>query len=65
MAKTTKRDSTSKILVPVLEEGRNPHRVTASSSVHSASPGRASQEQMAYYGKNFPSYQGWFDNMFH
>lgn len=41
------------------------HRAIALSSVASTPLGRASHEGIACHGKNFPSYQGGIENMFH
>lgn len=43
----------------------NPHTSTATSSVHNAFPVRASPKGTAYYIKNFLSFQGWVESLFH
>lgn len=48
VAETTEGESLPRILVPVLEAGKNyiPHRTMATISVHNAPSGRASKERM-------------------
>lgn len=43
----------------------NPHTSAPPSSVHNAFPVRAPPKGTAYYIKNFLSFQGWVENLFH
>lgn len=43
----------------------HPHRAAALSCAHRALPHRATHEETAERGKNFPSYTGRVENMFH
>lgn len=68
MTEAIEGERTLRILVPALKGGRkliNSHGAAAPSGVQSIPPSRPSHKGTEYHGKNFPSYQGWVENMFH